>query len=112
MQGTIKGCSNYGDISSNATSQARIGGIAGYSDGGSIIGCSNYGKISGPGSFIGGIAGQTDNNGVIANCRNCGEINGTGNSYSWEESWETVLVGPLPAAQTQGKSQDTKLSGE
>jgi hypothetical protein len=56
MQGTIKGCSNYGDISSNATSIARIGGIAGYSEDGSIIGCSNYGKISGPGRIIGGIA--------------------------------------------------------
>jgi hypothetical protein len=34
-----------------------------------------------PGRIIGGIAGQTDNSGAIANCRNCGEINGTGNGH-------------------------------
>jgi hypothetical protein len=111
MQGTIKGCSNYGDIGSNATSQARIGGIAGYSDGGSIIGCSNYGKISGAWKVIGGIA-ETQT--IVARLQIAGtaaKLMGLEMVIAWEESWEKVLVGPLPAAQTQGRSQGN-LSGE
>jgi hypothetical protein len=111
--GEIKGCSNYGDISGNVTSQARIGGIAGYSEDGSIIGCSNYGKISGPGSFIGGIVGDADNNGVMANCRNCGEINGTGNAVGGivGEGTSWSITGCTNSGKVSGNSDVGGISG-
>jgi hypothetical protein len=104
--GAIKGCSNYGDISGNATPYSTDGGIAGYSIGGSIIGCSNYGKISGAGNRIGGIAGYTYDNGAIANCRNCGEIVGTGNS-----DFVGGIVGEGAICSVTGCTNSGKVSG-
>ncbi len=81
---TIDGCSNYGTI----TGQKYIGGITGFSSmqdaekpkgGGTVKNCHNYGAIttyitststSGPGHYVGGIAGYNKANGVVTACTN------------------------------------------
>ena len=71
--GTIENCHVEGSISSSTSS--CIGGIAGYSDGGSIHACSFSGKVEGS-SSVGGIAGYSNGSSIQA-CSSSGTVSGT-----------------------------------
>lgn len=85
-QGTIAGSHNYADV---VAEHSYAGGISGKNKGPdiendllvsiytSIQDCSNSGKISSSGDYVGGIAGQLDNQ-IYAN-KNTGSV--AGNSY-------------------------------
>ena len=72
--GTIRGCENYGNISSNTTSSSdggkHIGGIAGYNKANGLIeSCTNDENTVIKGrSYVGGIIGN--NAGTVKNCHN------------------------------------------
>ncbi len=99
----IKGCNNYGDITTDSSTaipdksrKVCAGGIAGKASAdSSITGCNNYGKISGIGSetqdfasaYAGGIVGFADNNSstTVSNCGSFGTVGSEGkegNNYS------------------------------
>lgn len=81
-RGTIEGCINKNNVTSNAEkSYVFVGGIAGHNDKfGKIQSCENYGSIQGKeNNAIAGIAGI--NIGRIDNCINSGNI-GNLNSHS------------------------------
>jgi len=44
-----------------------LGGVAGY-NGGSLSDCYNAGPVSGSGTYVGGVAGENESTGSIANC--------------------------------------------
>ena len=69
--GTIKSCHVEGSISSISSC---IGGIAGYSDGGSIHACSFSGKVKGS-SSVGGIAGYSNGSSIQA-CSSSATVSG------------------------------------
>ena len=72
--GTIENCHVEGSISSSTSS--CVGGIAGYSDGGSIQACSFSGTVEGDGN-VGGIAGYSSDGSSIQACSSSGTVSGT-----------------------------------
>ncbi|WP_455600526.1 Ig-like domain-containing protein [Cloacibacillus sp.] len=77
--GRISNCVNSGDISNLGDTYARTGGIAGDSDiDVTISNCRNGGNINGSG-YTGGVAGNNNNkDSTISNCINGGNVNGGG----------------------------------
>lgn len=72
---TVRNCSNHGDITNLAASNANTGGIVGSTGNkGTISGCYNMGEIDSAAN-AGGIAGNVANkNVVVENCYNAGTI--------------------------------------
>ena len=81
-EATVKNCVNYGSVTySGAASNARIGGIVGYSEGGNsstkyIQNCLNYGTITTAYALrVGGILGHAySGTNSIENCVSGGKI--------------------------------------
>lgn len=83
---SIENCKNYGDVhgkSASFSSTNYVGGIVGstFSNGCSIAitiqGCENYGAVTANSGKAGGIAGAPDDNAVITDCLNTGNVSGT-----------------------------------
>ena len=83
---SIENCKNYGDVygkSASSSSSNYVGGIVGstFSNGCSIAitiqGCENYGAVTANSGKAGGIAGAPDDNAVITDCLNAGNVSGT-----------------------------------
>jgi len=74
MYGTVKKCSNKGNI---VGSYAYVGGITGVLNDGDVLECYNAGTIKG-GNYTGGITGvNVTNVSNITNCYNIGSVNGS-----------------------------------
>jgi len=63
----------------------RLGGIVGYLNGGIIDNCiaDISLRISDNYSYVGGVAGYMEGNGIIRNCYTVGTINASGSSYNY-----------------------------
>ncbi|MGN0629691.1 MAG: GLUG motif-containing protein [Ruminococcus sp.] len=70
--GTVK---NVGVVDSYFNGYFYVGGVCGYTDGGTIKNCYNTGAVSGS-SYVGGVCGG--NSGTITNCYNTGEVSCSG----------------------------------
>ena len=86
---SIENCKNYGDVYATARSigsEMNVGGIVGstFSNGCSAVitiqGCENYGTVTGDfadkygKASVGGIAGAPDDNAIITDCLNAGNV--------------------------------------
>ena len=86
---SIENCKNYGDVYATARSigsEMNVGGIVGstFSNGCSAVitiqGCENYGTVTGDFATkygpanVGGIAGAPDDNAIITDCLNAGNV--------------------------------------
>ncbi len=77
--GTIKTCSNSGEISGTSIVAGGVAGRCGNTSGGNIRNCWNTGNltIDGTGSYAGGIVGDNcASSSTIKNCYNTGRIEG------------------------------------
>ena len=73
--GTVENCTNYGNVSSNDTTDGRnIGGIVGYMDCGVVKNCNNTGSVAAATTYAGGIVGREVSSGVIESCSNSGTV--------------------------------------
>ena len=70
--GDILACTNSGDICGESQ---QIGGVVGYSSGGTVSGCDNTGSAAGY-RYVGGVVGQSD--GLVEDCSNEGSVNAVG----------------------------------
>ena len=82
---SIENCKNYGDIHNKLSLTSGIyyvGGIVGTTSGNgcsaaiTIQGCENYGAVTADEGKAGGIAGYPDDNAVITDCLNAGNVSG------------------------------------
>ena len=80
--GGICGYTNGGTIESctnagTVTGQRDVGGICGYTNGGTITGCTNEGTVTGSGRWVGGVCGLS--RGTVTGCTNEGTVIGSDN---------------------------------
>ncbi len=68
---TVTNCYNEGNVSGTGE---RVGGVVGYSNGGTMTNCYNKGTVSGS-SSVGGVVGSSI--GTVTNCYNEGNVSGT-----------------------------------
>ena len=73
--GTVKGCSVTGGSISGTGDSSRVGGVVGYSYGGTVTACYHAGTVQG-GSKNGGVVGQ--NYGTVTACYHAGTVQGSG----------------------------------
>ncbi len=78
---TIKGCKNYGNITSSSTGSTSIGGILGWTSDQTgelmIENCENHGEVKATGTLVaGGIVGACRSI-TIKNCINSGNVSST-----------------------------------
>ena len=74
--GMITLCSNSGEIFSDCCSDEHcVGGVVGENVGGTIRNCYNTGSVSNKGAATGGIVGKADR-GTVESCHNVGEVSG------------------------------------
>ena len=72
----IEKCENRGTIKSTGIASENVGGIAGWSNG-NITESKNIGKVTGANQDVGGIVGDTKQEGnKVTSCSNDGEIRG------------------------------------
>ena len=83
---SIENCKNYGDVHAKPALTSNVnyvGGIVGATSGNdcsaaiTIQGCENYGAVTANSGKAGGIAGAPDDNAVITDCLNAGNVSGT-----------------------------------
>ena len=72
--GTVKGCTNSGEVTGKGSS-VSVGGAVGVNDD-TITGCTNSGDVIGKGSYakVGGVVG--DNDETTTDCTNSGDVTG------------------------------------
>ena len=68
----VENCENSGSV---AGDEGTIGGVVGYSCGGTVVSCTNTGKVEGYGC-VGGVAGENDEGGILNSCTNKGVVIG------------------------------------
>ncbi len=70
----IKSCTNFGEVSGTTA----VGGVVGFNCA-DIEGCENTGTVTGMGTSIGGIVGEQQNTGNVADCHNSAAVINKGN---------------------------------
>lgn len=72
----IINCKSNGNKANNFSGSYGQGGIIGTAIDATIKNCENTGSIQSLGSFVGGIIGHVDNDLVLENCSNSGDVSG------------------------------------